>query len=120
MQGDEGANPGMLWVEQGARLWHKPEGAAGKAAQLGGEAQEPLDRHVGIGGGVLRQVADARRDRQPLVLPIEPRLGRLVALRKHRAGEFRLRRGQMAERRVDRHPIEWIAQHQRRRAGAID
>jgi sulfur-oxidizing protein SoxA len=31
MQGDDGANPGMLWVEQGATLWHRPEGAAQKA-----------------------------------------------------------------------------------------
>ena len=28
MQGDEGANPGMLWVEQGASLWRRPEGPA--------------------------------------------------------------------------------------------
>jgi sulfur-oxidizing protein SoxA len=31
MQADDGANPGMLWVEQGAKLWERPEGAAGKA-----------------------------------------------------------------------------------------
>jgi sulfur-oxidizing protein SoxA len=28
MQGDDGANPGMLWVEQGAALWQRPEGPA--------------------------------------------------------------------------------------------
>jgi L-cysteine S-thiosulfotransferase len=28
MQGDNGANPGMLWVEQGASLWRRPEGPA--------------------------------------------------------------------------------------------
>jgi sulfur-oxidizing protein SoxA len=26
MQGDDGANPGMLWVEQGAALWRRVEG----------------------------------------------------------------------------------------------
>lgn len=31
LERDEFANPGMLWVEQGAMLWSKPEGAAGKA-----------------------------------------------------------------------------------------
>ena len=28
MQGDDGASPGMLWVEQGAALWQRPEGPA--------------------------------------------------------------------------------------------
>ena len=31
MQADDGANPGMLWVEQGAALWSKPDTADGKA-----------------------------------------------------------------------------------------
>jgi L-cysteine S-thiosulfotransferase len=30
-QADETANPGMLWEAEGAELWNKPEGAAGKA-----------------------------------------------------------------------------------------
>ena len=29
MQGDDFANPGMLWVERGAKLWNLPAGAAG-------------------------------------------------------------------------------------------
>jgi L-cysteine S-thiosulfotransferase len=31
MQADDGANPGMLWVEQGAALWQRPEGPAQKS-----------------------------------------------------------------------------------------
>ena len=31
LQADEFANPGMLWVEQGASLWDKPDGAEGKS-----------------------------------------------------------------------------------------
>jgi L-cysteine S-thiosulfotransferase len=30
-QADEAANPGMLWVDEGARLWATSQGAAGKA-----------------------------------------------------------------------------------------
>ncbi|RKQ72292.1 sulfur oxidation c-type cytochrome SoxA [Oceanibaculum indicum] len=30
-QADEAANPGMLWVDEGARLWATPQGATGKA-----------------------------------------------------------------------------------------
>lgn len=39
MQADGGRNPGMLWVEQGAKLWSAPEGVAGKScASCHGEA----------------------------------------------------------------------------------
>jgi sulfur-oxidizing protein SoxA len=31
LQDDDGANPGMLWVEQGAALWRKIDGAAGQS-----------------------------------------------------------------------------------------
>lgn len=38
-QADDGSNPGMLWVERGAKLWSTPDGAAGKAcASCHGEA----------------------------------------------------------------------------------
>jgi sulfur-oxidizing protein SoxA len=30
-QRDEAANPGMLWVEEGARLWAEPQGTAGRS-----------------------------------------------------------------------------------------
>ena len=31
LQVDEGANPGMLWVERGEKLWSQPEGASAKS-----------------------------------------------------------------------------------------
>ena len=31
MQDDDARNPGMLWVEQGAKLWQTPDGAAAKS-----------------------------------------------------------------------------------------
>jgi L-cysteine S-thiosulfotransferase len=31
MQDDDAANPGFLWVKQGADLWSQPEGSAGKS-----------------------------------------------------------------------------------------
>jgi L-cysteine S-thiosulfotransferase len=31
LQDDDGANPAMLWIEQGASFWMRPAGAAGKA-----------------------------------------------------------------------------------------
>lgn len=39
-QADEAANPGMLWVDEGARLWATPQGTAGKACASchGGDA----------------------------------------------------------------------------------
>jgi sulfur-oxidizing protein SoxA len=42
-QQDEGANPGMLWVEEGERLWALPEGATGAAcAGCHGAAQASM------------------------------------------------------------------------------
>src|SRR5690554_5129311 len=42
-QADEGANPGMLWVETGADLWRTPAGAEGKAcASCHGKAEDGM------------------------------------------------------------------------------
>jgi len=39
LQADDGANPGMLWVERGQKLWSTPDGAQSKScAQCHGEA----------------------------------------------------------------------------------
>jgi L-cysteine S-thiosulfotransferase len=38
-QADDGANPGMLWVQRGEKLWSQPEGSAGKSCvECHGEA----------------------------------------------------------------------------------
>jgi L-cysteine S-thiosulfotransferase len=43
MQGDDTANPGMLWVQEGEALWTKAEGAAGNAcADCHGDAQTSM------------------------------------------------------------------------------
>ncbi len=43
MQNDDGANPGMLWVEQGAALWAKPAGETGKScASCHGDAARSM------------------------------------------------------------------------------
>jgi sulfur-oxidizing protein SoxA len=43
LESDDGANPGMLWVEQGTELWRKVEGAAGKScASCHGESPERM------------------------------------------------------------------------------
>jgi sulfur-oxidizing protein SoxA len=42
-QADEAANPGMLWVSEGARLWQEPAGEAGKScASCHGRAQDSM------------------------------------------------------------------------------
>src|SRR3712207_1762458 len=43
MQADEFANPGMLWVEEGARLWSEPAGKTGKGcASCHGDASASM------------------------------------------------------------------------------
>ncbi len=43
MQDDDGANPGMLWVAQGAALWREKAGAAGRAcADCHGDATDSM------------------------------------------------------------------------------
>jgi L-cysteine S-thiosulfotransferase len=43
LEADDGANPGMLWVEQGSALWRKAEGTAGKScANCHGENAERM------------------------------------------------------------------------------
>ncbi len=42
-QADDGANPGMLWVERGEKLWSQPEGSAGKSCvECHGAAQASM------------------------------------------------------------------------------
>ncbi len=43
LQADDGANPGMLWVEEGAKLWAEPAGTSGKAcATCHGDAVQSM------------------------------------------------------------------------------
>lgn len=89
-QADEFANPGILWVEHGGRLWHAPAGASGKScADCHGEAARSMRgvaaRHPAIDRttGRLRNLADriveCRFERQGAAPP-QPESEELLAL----------------------------------------
>jgi hypothetical protein len=76
---------------QEAQLHHAGHGftsrRAGQAAQLGGETEESLHRHVGIGGGVLRQVADEALRLQRLLAHVVAADGDAPRAGRHEAGD---------------------------------
>tara|TARA_B100000614_G_scaffold243743_1_gene247221 strand:- start:204 stop:992 length:789 start_codon:yes stop_codon:yes gene_type:complete len=90
MQDDDFSNPGMLWVEDGERLWNEVEGEAGKScASCHGDAAESM-RGVGAtypkyveSVGTLRnlgqQIDACRRDRMKAE-PFEPESKPLLSL----------------------------------------
>ena len=47
-QDDEGANPGMLWVAEGEKLWTKPDGARGQACSACHGTAESSMRGVAV------------------------------------------------------------------------
>lgn len=70
-QDDLSVNPGMLWVEQGAKLWTAVEGAAGKScaschgdieSMTGIAARYPLVGRSGASSGRLLTLADRIRE----------------------------------------------------------
>ena len=90
MQDDDFANPGMLWVEEGERLWSKVDGEAGEScASCHGDAAESM-RGVGTAypkyvesAGTLRnlgQQIDACRRERMKAEPFEPESRPLLAL----------------------------------------
>src|SRR5216110_2593189 len=75
MQDDDTANPGMLWVLEGATLWNRKIGAAGRAcAECHGDARTTMKgvaaRHPSFDAGKGRPVSleqrvnSCRTDRQ--------------------------------------------------------
>ena len=75
MQSDDLANPGMLWVERGGKLWNAPAGAAGRScASCHGEARTAMrgvaaryPAHDAAAGEVLdleARIDDCRTRRQ--------------------------------------------------------
>ena len=75
LQDDEFANPGMLWVERGARLWNEPAGAQGKScASCHGDASTSMKGvavsypKIAAGGGSLmtleQRIRQCRHNRQ--------------------------------------------------------
>lgn len=76
MQADDTANPGMLWVEDGKRLWAAPAGPAGRScASCHGEAAQSMR------GVAARYPAFDARRRRPVDLQ-----GRVNGCRQERQG----------------------------------
>lgn len=72
LEADEFANPGMLWVGQGAKLWREARGAAGKScADCHGDAKQTMR---GVAPGYPRHDATVRR-----VLNLEQRINQCVS-----------------------------------------
>src|SRR5438874_3395010 len=66
MQDDDTANPGMLWVLEGATLWNRKIGAAGRAcAECHGDARTTMKgvaaRHPSFDAGKGRPVSLEQR-----------------------------------------------------------
>ena len=88
-QQDLTVNPGMLWVDQGAQLWSKAEGAAGKSCQdchgapekmKGVAARYPVwDRKAGRMHDIDTRVQECRSVRQQAA-PLAPESEGLLAL----------------------------------------
>ena len=88
-QQDLTVNPGMLWVDQGAQLWMKAEGAAGKSCQdchgapesmQGVAARYPaFDARAGRLFNLDTRVQDCRATRQQ-ASPIQPESEALLSL----------------------------------------
>ena len=89
-QSDEFANPGMLWVERGGRLWGAPAGASGKScadchgaaarSMQGVAARHPaVDRTTGRLRNVADRIVECRVERQRAAPP-QPESEELLAL----------------------------------------
>lgn len=74
MQGDDFANPGMLWVERGARLWNVSEGGTKSCGGCHGDAA------VGMKGVAARYPAWDAAGRQ--VLTLDARINQCRTLRQ--------------------------------------
>lgn len=97
MQDDDTANPGMLFVQQGGKLWSKAEGAAGKAcadchsvaSMKGVAARYPAippggDRPIALEGRINRcRLENQKADRLP------PENDELLALMAYVANQSR-------------------------------
>lgn len=72
LEADEFANPGMLWVEQGTKLWREARGTTGKScADCHGDAKQTMRA---VAAGFPRHDASIRR-----VLNLEQRINHCVS-----------------------------------------
>lgn len=99
LQADDFANPGMLWVTRGARLWSEPAGASGQScAACHGEAASSMKgvaaRYPRMDPGAARMVnlegrVNLCRERNQRAAPLERESGDLLALSAHVAHQSR-------------------------------
>jgi L-cysteine S-thiosulfotransferase len=90
LQADDFANPGMLWVERGERLWKAPPGQGSKSCQdCHGDAPSSMEgvatRYPRVDAGAARLVDVAGRvnicrERHQRVEPLAPESEPLLAL----------------------------------------
>lgn len=90
MQADDFANPGMLWVARGEKLWREPAGAAGKAcADCHGDAKARMrgvaPRYPQLDAGTARLInLEGRimqcRERRQQAAPLKYESEELLAL----------------------------------------
>lgn len=110
MQADDFANPGMLWVSRGERLWRESAGAEGKScASCHGEASDSMKgvatRYPRVDPAAARltnlagriNICRERRQKAP---PLEPEAEALLALEAYVAHQSR---GMPMSVRIDVH-----------------
>jgi len=99
LQADDFANPGMLWVTRGARLWSEPAGASGQScAACHGDAAQSMKGvaarypRVDPGAGRLVNLEDRInlcRERNQRATALARESGELLALSAHVAHQSR-------------------------------
>ena len=117
LQNDAFANPGMLWVERGEKLWREPAGKKSLAcaschkdqSMRGVAASYPkIDKASGKLFNLEGRINQCRTERKSLGLPIAARID--GAVRAHfEAGRaaYHLRRGQMNLSCAHCHDAQW-------------
>ena len=88
MQADDFANPGMLWVSRGEKLWSERVGAAGKScADCHGDASRSMKGIAAHGVHLEARIDACRRERQkaPGFAPETPDLVALSAYLAHQS-----------------------------------
>jgi len=99
LQADDFANPGMLWVTRGAKLWSEPAGRGGQScATCHGDAAKSMKgvaaRYPRMDPGAARLVnledrINLCRERNQRAAPLEHESGDLLALAAHVAHQSR-------------------------------
>ena len=99
LQADDFANPGMLWVARGAKLWSEAAGASGRScAACHGDAAQSMRgvaaRYPRIDAGAARLLnlegrINLCRERNQQALRFEPESGELLALAAYVAHQSR-------------------------------